>query len=224
MSNIIKKYEYAVMATDTVLFALDDGKLKILLIKMNKKPFVDMWAVPGGLVRGDESVEVSAKRTLKEKTGVANVFMEQLYTFGNVNRDPFGRVVSIAYMALTPNIDMEIKTTKDHKEIGWFDVKDLPVLAYDHEKIVKTAVSRLSAKLEYTNIVFQLLSKEFTMNELQTAYEIIRGEKLDKRNFQKKILALDLVKKLDKKTTGQAHRPANVCTAKHEGVVNVEIL
>src|SRR3989339_1099450 len=101
MSNIIKKYEYAVMATDTVLFALDDGKLKILLIKMNKKPFVDMWAVPGGLVRGDESVEVSAKRTLKEKTGVANVFMEQLYTFGNVNRDPFGRVVSIAYMALT---------------------------------------------------------------------------------------------------------------------------
>ena len=224
MARSKTKYKYAVIATDTALFTIDNDQLKILLIKMNKKPFHGFWAVPGGLVKASESVKAAAKRNLKVKSRVSKVYTEQLYTFGHVDRDPFGRVVSVAYLGLTADSKIKIKTTAEHKEIKWFDVKALPKLAYDHKEIITTALYRLRSKLEYTNIAFQLLPHEFTMSDLQKVYEIIRGEKLDKRNFQKKIFALDLVKGLNKKSIGQACRPAQLYTARNKEVVNVNIL
>lgn len=224
MSENYKKYEYAVIATDTVLFTLEDGELKVLLIGMNKEPFKGMWALPGGLVRGDESIDFAARRVLKEKTSVEKMYTEQLYTFGELDRDPFGRVVSIAYLALTSDFNVKIETGSEHGKIAWFNVKELPELAYDHKKVIQTAIERLRSKMEYTNIIFQLLPKEFTMKDLKEAYELILEEEIDKRNFQKKIFSLDLVKKLDKKTLGRAHRPAHIFTSKEEGVVEVKIL
>ena len=224
MENIATKYEFAVIATDTVLFAMIEDELKVLLIEMNKFPFVGSWAAPGGLVKANESVDEAARRNFKERAGVVSVYTEQLYTFGKINRDPFGRVVSVAYMGLTADKDLRVKAGKEYKGIKWFNVYDLPKLAYDHDEVIATALERLRSKLEYTNIVFKLLPKEFTMHELQKTYEVIRGEKLDKRNFQKKVLKIDMVEKLDKKQLGSAHRPAQLFTAKNTDVVQLNVL
>ncbi len=224
MKTITQKYEFAVIATDVVIFTVKDGQLQVLLIKMKKAPFTGKWAVPGGLVRGNESVEAAALRQLLSKTGVGDVYLEQLYTFGDVGRDPFGRVVSVAYFALIPNAGMKIFTTDEYEDIAWFPVNKLPVLAYDHDKVIKTAVSRLRSKLEYTNVVYSLLPANFTLSELQEAYEVILGRKLDKRNFRKKILSLGLIKKTGKKRLGGVGQPAELfCFAKRKPQ-NVEML
>ncbi len=209
MKNLNQKYKFTVIATDVVIFTIEEKVLKVLLIKMNKHPYKNHWALPGGLVKPEESVDHSAQRNLKEKTGVVNVYLEQLYTFGEINRDPFGRVVSVAYFALMPTKGVKLKTSKEYKDVKWFEVKELPNLAYDHKNMVNLAVKRLQAKLEYTNIVFSLLPKEFALSELQLIYEIILDKKLDKRNFRKKILSLNLLEKTEKKSKG-ANRPAQL--------------
>ena len=219
-----KKYQFTVVATDVVIFTVEDNTLKVLLIGMNKEPYKDHWALPGGLVKPNESVEESAQRNLQEKTGVKNVYLEQLYTFGEVDRDPFGRVVSVAYYALIPTRGVKLKTSKDYTDIKWFDIKKLPALAYDHQQIVKTAVKRLQAKLEYTNIVYSLLPKEFSLSELQSIYEIILDKKLDKRNFRKKILSLNLLEKTDRVRKGTPNRPAQLYKFKKRKPQIVEII
>ena len=210
MKKIIKKYTFAVIATDVVIFTVQEGQLKVLLIQMKKAPFTGRWATPGGLVKPNESVDNAAKRHLFGKTGVRNVYLEQLYTFGEVKRDPFGRVVSVAYFALIPYGGLRLKTTKEYEDVTWFPIKKLPKLAYDHAAIIRYAVERLKSKLEYTNIVYGLLSKEFALSELQGLYEIILNKKFDKRNFRKRILSLHLLKKLGKKRGGDANRPAEL--------------
>lgn len=210
MKILWKNFKYVVIATDIVIFTIDEGELKVLMIKMKKDPFKGMWAVPGGLVRVNESVDDSAKKHLKNKTGVDNVYLEQLYTFGEVDRDPLGRVVSVAYFALIPNNSIALKTTEEYEKVDWFSIKKLPKLAYDHHKIVKMAVERLKAKLEYSNIVYGLLPKEFTLTELQKMYELILEKELDKRNFRKKILSLNIIKNTNKRTIGEASRPAEL--------------
>lgn len=203
-----KTFEHPIPAVDMVIFTVDEDKLKVLVIKMKKAPYENCWALPGGLVRTEESVEQAARRTLHSKTGVKNIFLEQLYTFGEINRDPFGRVVSIAYFALVSSNGLKLKTSEEYEGIEWVDVKNLPKMAYDHRKIVSVAVERLQGKLEYTNIVCNLLPREFTMMELQKTYEVILDKEFDKRNFQKKIHALKIVKKTNNMTVGKAHRPA----------------
>jgi 8-oxo-dGTP diphosphatase len=210
MAKIRKKYKFAVMAVDVVIFTIKEGELMALLIQMKKKPFSGMWAAPGGLIKGTESLDNAAKRLLLEKAGVKNVYLEQLYAFGEPNRDPFGRVVSVAYFALIPSRGIILKTTKDYVDVRWFPVKKLPKMAYDHKEIVEKAVRRLQAKLGYTNIAYSLLPKEFALTELQKTYEIILGKEMDKRNFRKKIFSLKLVKKTAKKQQGEANRPANL--------------
>lgn len=210
MAKIEKKFKFTVLATDVVIFTIKEGKLQVLLIKMKKEPFTACWAVPGGLVNPKESLEQSAKKQLFLKSGLKDVYLEQLYTFGKIKRDPFGRVVSVAYFALISNANLKLKTTKEYEDIRWFDINKLPKLAYDHAEIIKTAIERLKAKLTYTNIVYGLLSKEFTLTELQQVYEIILNKSIDKRNFRKKILGLGLVKKVNKQKTGEAHRPADL--------------
>ncbi len=203
-----KSSGHPILAVDVVIFAIDEDKLKVVLIKMLKAHFEKKWAVPGGRVRVQESVDEAARRSLAEQAGIKDIFLEQLYTFGRVDRDPFGRVVSVAYFALVPSKDQVLATDKRYGGIEWFDTGDLPSLAYDHAEILKLAIERLRAKLEYTNIVCNLLPDEFRMSQLQKTYEIILGRPLDKRNFQKKILSLGLVKKTDKKTSGMQSRPA----------------
>lgn len=219
----MKKYRYAVIATDVVIFSIRKGELHVLLIQMKKKLFLGMWATPGGLVKGEESVEKAASRILEEKTGVKDIYLEQLYTFGEVGRDPFGRVVSVAHMALIPSDRVELKTTSEYGGVEWFSVKRLPALAYDHKRIIETAIRRLRGKFEYSNIAYNILPKEFALSDLQRVYETVLDTKFDKRNFRKKILSLGLVRPLEKKRAGEAHRPAKLYmfTVRKPRVVNI---
>jgi len=205
-----KKYKFVVIATDVVIFTLKEGQLQVLLIKMKKAPYEKYWALPGGMIKAKESINEAAKKHLFNKTGVKNVYLEQLYTFGRADRDPFGRVVSVAYFALMPFNGLKLKTTREYSEVNWFPVERLPLLAYDHREMITLAKKRLQAKLSYTNIVYSLLSKEFTLSDLQKVYEMILGKKLDKRNFCKKIFALKLLKKTGAERRGKAFRPAKL--------------
>ncbi len=222
--DLWKNFTHAVIATDIVIFTIKDDDLKVLMIKMKKDPFKNLWAVPGGLVKVDESVDSSAKNHLRNKTGVGNVYLEQLYTFGGVDRDPLGRVVSVAYFALVPGDNLQLKTTADYEDVDWFSVEDLPGLAYDHKKVIKVAIERLRAKLEYTNIVYSLLPREFTLTEMQKIYETILKREIDKRNFRKKILSLGIIKKTENKTSGGASRPAYLYKFKSRKPEVIEII
>lgn len=205
-----KKFKHTVVATDVVIFTMQKELLKVLLVKMKKQPFLGTWAVPGGMVKVTESVDEAALRHLYHETGVKDIYLEQLYTFGTVDRDPTGRVVSVAYFALIPSNGLIIGASKGDEEVAWFPIKNLPELAYDHPGMIKYALERLKAKLGYTNIIYSLLSQKFTLTELQNLYEIILERKLDKRNFRRKFLSLGLIRKTaDKKRSG-AHRPAQL--------------
>ncbi len=207
MALVRQKYEYAVIAADVVALAIHQGRLHVLLMKMRKSPYLRSWAAPGGLVGGQESVEAAARRQLQEKTGLTGVYLEQLHTFGSVHRDPFGRVVSVAYLALLSDATLPA-AVRTRPETRWWPISALPPLAYDHDEIIRIAVERLRAKLGYTNIVYGLLPEVFTLTELQRAYEIILGHALDKRNFRKKILSLGMIRTTGRKRSGEAHRPA----------------
>ena len=221
------------VAVDTVIFTVEDNALKVILIQMKKKPFTGMWAFPGGLIDSNkESLDDAAKHELKEKTGLVadaspeqgrGVYLEQLYTFGDLKRDPFSRVVSTAYFALINNDGIKLKTTTKYSDIGWFDVNKLPRLAYDHSKIAKYALKRLRWKLEYTNVAYSLLPRYFPLSELRRVYEVILGRSLDRRNFQRKIFSLDILRKTNKKQTGK-HRPARLYEFKNRKPQIVEVL
>ncbi|MFA6194059.1 MAG: NUDIX domain-containing protein [Parcubacteria group bacterium] len=210
MKNIQKKYKFAVIAVDVAIFTIKEGKLQVLLIKMKKEPYKRHWAAPGGLIGGNESLKKAAQRVLREKAGVKDVYLEQLYAFGDPDRDPFGRVVSIAYFALIPSLDIALKTTKEYDDVSWFPMKSLPPLAYDHREIIKKALKRLQSQIANSNIAYSLLPQKFTLTDLQKTYEIILGRKLDKRNFRKKILSLEIVRKTRKRQSGAANRPAEL--------------
>ncbi len=204
------KYEYPhpAVTTDIVIFTIRDQRLQLLLIKRREAPYRGKWALPGGFLQMDETLDECAVRELKEETGVANVYLEQLYTFGEVKRDPRERVVSVAYYALIPSDKLNIRPSTDADAVGWFTLDELPKLAFDHDEIVEMAHERLTAKLDYSTIAFQFLPKEFTLTEIQQVYEIILQESIDKRNFRKSILALDAVVETKKMKSEGAHRPA----------------
>ncbi len=222
--TVQKKYDHAVIATDVVIFTIEEGELKVLLIKMKKSPYEKAWALPGGLVRGDEDLDGAARRHLEGKTGVGRVYLEQLASFGDPKRDPFGRVVSVAYFALIPIGTKELKTTAEYGGVAWFAVKKLPLLAYDHKHILEAAHKRLEGKLAYTNIASALLPASFTLTELQKVYEIVLDHPLDKRNFRKKVLDLELVIPAKGKRHDGAFRPAQLYAFKEKKHVEVAIL
>ncbi|MDA2922615.1 NUDIX hydrolase [Patescibacteria group bacterium AH-259-L07] len=204
----IQQREKPQVAVDIVVFAIINNKLSILLIRRGTKPFKGYWALPGGMVLKNESLKKAAIRELKEETGIGDIYLEQLYTFGAPFRDPRGRIVSVSYFALiSKKYKPVLKPTTDAVAAQWLGVKKLPRLAFDHKEIISYALKRLRWKLEYTNIASQLLSNYFTLSELQHVYEIILGKKLDKRNFRKKILSLDLIKPTRRKRKGVAYRP-----------------
>ncbi len=211
------------VAVDAVLFTLAERALKTLLVKIKKGPFAERWAFPGGLVQLGESLDEAARRELYEKTGVQDLYLEQLYTFGDAHRDPTVHTVAVAYFALVPFFDHALHSGEKYADIGWFPVRALPQLAYDHNAIAAYALQRLQTKLGYTNIVYSLLPREFTLAEIQEIYEVILNQQLDRRNFRRKILALGLLKPLQKTRRG-AHRPATLYTFARRSLMNVEVL
>jgi 8-oxo-dGTP diphosphatase len=205
-------YEYprAALTVDAVVFGLDEGELKVLLIQRHLAPFQGKWALPGGFVQVEETIDEAARRELREETGLGDVYLEQLYTFGDVRRDPRERVVSVAYYALVVLGRHELHAASDASSAAWFCVSDLPSLAFDHDKIVATAVARLKGKVRYQPIGFELLPEKFTLSQLQHLYEVILERKLDKRNFRKKILGMDLLVELEEIEQDVAHRAARL--------------
>lgn len=207
------------VTVDTLIFTIQDDQLKIASVKRAVEPFKDMWAIPGGFVLDGESLEDAAIREMAEETGVKNVYLEQLYTFGDPGRDPRGRVITVAYFALVPSEQIKLKATTDVSDVKWVSVKELPALAFDHKKIIDYAVNRLKNKIEYSNIVHGLLPNKFRLSELQKVYEIILGHTLDKRNFRKRMLSLGLLKATGDREIEGAHRPAMLYQFKTKEVV-----
>jgi 8-oxo-dGTP diphosphatase len=196
------------IAVDNCIFTVLQDRLHLLLIQMTKVPYTGMWALPGGLIQDEESLDAAAVRILSEETGVADVYLEQLYTFGRPDRDPAGRVVSVAYFALIHAAGMTLRTQPKYADVCWWACTALPPLAYDHDAVAAYARQRLEWKLAYTNVVWSLLPRRFALTELQKVYEAVLGRPLDKRNFRKKILALGLVEPVGETAMRGAHRPA----------------
>ena len=184
------------VTVDIVIFTLREGPLQVLLVKRGVPPFEGQYAIPGGFIRGDESLEEAALRELHEETGVRNVFLEQLYTFGDPKRDPRGRVITVAYYALIASDKLSLVAGADAAEAQWFPASGVPPLAFDHKSILDYALERLRNKLEYTTVGFQLLPEKFTLGELQAVYEAILGRPFDKRNFRRKLALLEILKPL----------------------------
>jgi 8-oxo-dGTP diphosphatase len=204
------KYERPSVTVDVVMMSLRQKDLQVLLIKRGSWPHEGMWAIPGGCVNIDESLEAAAKRELQEETGVQDVYLEQLYTFGDPGRDPRTRVITVVYFALLDSERLQVKAASDAADVSWFSVYDLPQLAFDHGEILDYALTRLRGKLGYTTIAFNLLPEQFTLRELQRVYEIINHRKLDKRNFRKKILTTGILEDTGAKKMEGTHRPAGL--------------
>jgi 8-oxo-dGTP diphosphatase len=181
------------VTVDVVLFTIRERKLHLLLIRRLAKPYENRYALPGGFVKEDESLDSAAVRELHEETGVKDVYLEQLYTFGEPRRDPRGRVVTVAYYALVPH-NQALQAGTDATDAAWFSIADLPPLAFDHRKIAEYAHQRIRNKLDYTGVGFELLPEKFTLSELQSVHEAILGQDLDKRNFRRKIIQKGIVK------------------------------
>ena len=211
------------VTVDVVIFAILDEQLKVLLIRRKNPPFQGMWAIPGGFVNMDESLETAAYRELEEETGVTwdAAYLEQLYTFGEPDRDPRTRVITVAYFALVRADRLKLRAASDAADLGWYSVYDPPDLAFDHLKILRYALQRLRYKLEYSAVGFQLLPAEFTLRELQDTYEIVLGVELDKGNFRSKLRKTGVVEPVaGYRTTGG--RPARLYRFRPDAVAEIK--
>jgi 8-oxo-dGTP diphosphatase len=196
------------VSIDCVIFGFENGVLEVLLIKRAIQPSESEWALPGGFILKNEELNHAAERILKETSGVKNIFMEQLSVFGDVNRYPNGRVFTIGYYALVSPDKYILSPGTDTSEVKWFRLTDINNLPFDHNKIIDEALERLREKVRYHPIGFELLPKKFTLPKLQSLYESILNMKLDKRNFRKKLLKMNLLIKLDEKEKDNLRRAA----------------
>lgn len=219
------RYEKPAVTVDMLIFTVNPKRnysLELLMIERGGHPYLGKWALPGGFVEMDESLEEAAARELKEETDLSDIYMEQLYTFGDVDRDPRMRVISVAYMALVPKEKLHPVAGDDAANVRWFTIKTQEdgsllllangvtlteeSIAFDHEKVIKTALQRMRNKVEYTDIAFELAGDIFTLTQLQSVYEAILGRELHKPNFRRSIA--DRVEKTGEKETQSLHRPS----------------
>ena len=200
----------ALVTVDVVIFTIREDALQVLLVQRGAQPFKDRWALPGGFIREDEPLEQAALREREEETGVRDVYLEQLYTFGDPDRDPRGRVITVAYYALVASDRQTLAAGTDAAAARWWPAGSPPPLAFDHREILDYAVERLRNKLEYTTVGFQLLPAKFTLTRLQRVYEAILGRALDKRNFRRKMELLDILTPLEEWVREGATRPAQL--------------
>jgi 8-oxo-dGTP diphosphatase len=204
------KYPHPAVTVDGVIFGYDDADLKVLLIQRGGPPFRGRWALPGGFVQINESLEDAIRRELEEETGITRLYLEQLYSFGAPKRDPRERVISVAYYALVKLADYTVRAASDARTVAWHAVADLPSLAFDHTEIVDVALRRLKGKIRYEPIGFELLPAKFPLSALQRLYETILEQPLDKRNFRKKILGMGLLTDTREIQREVAHRAARL--------------
>ena len=205
-----KTYFKSAFTVDNVIFGFDEGALKVLLIRRNEEPFDNFWALPGHFVLPEEGLEDAARRVLLECTGLDNVYLEQLHTFGRPDRHAIGRVITVAYYSLVKIADFTPRALGLSREVAWHDLSSLKELAFDHNEIILSASQQLQRSIRNRPVGFELLPPEFTLTELQHLYEAIWETQLEKRNFRKKILSMDLIVPLDRTQKGVSHRPARL--------------
>lgn len=218
---------FAVLATDVTLFTVRDGELLVRLVPVNRPPyFANSQGFPGGLIDPKETAEAAARRHLSSKAGVDpnEVYMEQLYTFSEIDRDPRGRVVAVGYIAYVPWSELSHEEKQDTDSAWWQPANSKLKLAYDHNDMLSVALTRLHSRISYTTLIGKLMPKEFTLTELEEMYEVCLGHELDKRNFRKKILKLDILKELPRKRTGGRFRPAQLYKFQSEKVKEIEVI
>lgn len=209
-TQIFENFFKSAFTVDNVIFGFDDGTLKTLLIRRNEEPYDNYWALPGYFINQNEALDSAAKRVLKEVTGLENVYLEQLQTFGKPGRHDFGRVITVAYYSLVKIADFQPRAAGVAQEVAWHPVHDLQELAFDHNQIIQVALNKLKHSIRVKPVGFELLPPAFTLTELQHLYEAIWETDLEKRNFRKKILAMGLLRDLKRLQEGVAHRPAKL--------------
>lgn len=203
----------SIFTADCVIFGFHSGELKVLLVERNEYPFKDWWALPGFFVESNENIEEAVQRILYEFTSLKGIYMEQLYTFGDLKRHPQGRIITVAYYALLrlDDVKLELTPKSDYvKTAKWHSIDDLPALAFDHKNIIEKSIEKIQRKISYSSIAFELLPEKFTLTQLQQLYEAIWGRKLDKRNFRKKMLNYDILKELPEFQRGVSYRAARL--------------
>lgn len=210
------KFPRPAVTTDCVIFGFDKTGLKVLLVERGIEPYSGRWALPGGFLYMDEDADTCARRILQKETRLWNIYMEQLYTFSAIDRDPRYRVISIAYYALVKLSDYTASAGEDTRSVKWFDLDEVPLLAFDHKKILDTARERLRGKIKYQPIGFELLPERFTLPELHHLYETVLGVELDRRNFRKKMLSYDLLIDHGEYMSGAANRAPKIYSFDHK--------
>lgn len=211
------------VTVDNVIFGYHNNQISLLLLNRKEEPFANTWTLPGGFLHINETFEQASKRILTNKTGIADVFLEQLYTFDAPDRDPRGRVLSVAYFALVNPTKYEIMAGTAANDVQWFDWKDLPKLGFDHDAIVEIAVNRLKTKVLWQPIGFELLDERFSIPELHALYEAILEKQFERRNFYKRIMELEILQKVDIRRDGSRKRPADLFefdTVKYNELIN----
>ena len=214
-------------SVDNIIFGFDGDTLKVLLIKRREDPYGGQWALPGDIVNPTEDLETAAKRVLLQLTGLRNVYLEQVHTFGKVDRHPRGRVITIAYYSLINIAKVDIAPASFAEKVEWKEVRSIETLAFDHLEIMETCLARLQQDLKLRPIGFELLPEKFTLTALQRLYEVVLEQDLDKRNFRKKILNMNILHTLHELQSGVSHRPAKLYSfdpikyedAKRNGVI-----
>jgi 8-oxo-dGTP diphosphatase len=202
-----KNHDTHLLAVDCIIFGFDGKELKALLIKRALEPEIGKWSLMGGFVQANESVDAAASRVLNQLTGLNNIYMEQLHCFGQVDRDAAARVISMAYFALI-KIDDYNETLMEEHNAKWFSMNKIPALVFDHKQMIKLSRERLQEKASSHPIGFELLPNKFTLQQLQALYEAVYDTVFDKRNFTKKILALNLLHKLEEKEKESSRKGA----------------
>ncbi len=206
--NYCYQYPHPAVTTDCVIFGFDGERLNVLLVKRGVEPYAGWWAFPGGFVKIDESAEEGALRELKEETQLSTGYMEQLHTYSSPGRDPRERVITVAYLALVKL--SEVKGGDDAIEAQWFPIEKVPHLAFDHDVILRDALTRLRERIHFHPVGYELLPEKFTLKQLQSLYEAVLGIRFDRRNFAKKMLHLDILTPLDETVWPTPKREANL--------------